>query len=284
MLFLERLARRIVPVIGSFFPGPFESSDTANLKHPLPPFKRPPNQAGLSSLAYLLYKIARPYRAGCISMFLRAASATARWVCLPIALLHALLQSRGCGSTRSDAPFFFRAMPSVALCVGPPFPGLTRAFAGAVAALLVLRALQLALWLRSAPPLRRDGRLRLLIVGDSIPPKVDGVAVRVSHLVPALLGHGHVVHIVNSKRAAPLGAASVAQLPGFESELYRGHSITYPNVLAMLREILSFRPHVVHILDEAMIQGATQIAANMCLTPTVWSHHSRLDLFGRACA
>jgi hypothetical protein len=33
----------------------------------------------------------------------------------------------------------------------------------------------------------------------------------------------------------------------------------------------------------AMLVAATVVAASMCLIPTVWSHHSRLDVFFEAC-
>ena len=202
---------------------------------------------------------------------------------MPLAAFYAFLQTHGCGAAlHPGAPFYLAASPLLSRCVPPTRA--TLAFAAAALALLLLRCLQIALWLRAAPPLRRDGRLRVLIIGDSIPPKVDGVAVRLGHLVPALLARGHAVHIVNSKRGAPLGAAGVTQLPGFESRMYPGHSITHFNVLAALRAILAFRPHVVHLMDEGLIQAAGQMAASLCLVPTVWSHHSRLDIFGRACA
>ena len=157
-------------------------------------------------------------------------------------------------------------------------------FAFTLALFLLARVVQIALWLLAAPPLRKDSKLRVLIVGDSIPPKVDGVAVRVGHLVPTLLAKGHSVHIVNSIRSEPMGAAGVTQLHGWESELYRGHSITLPNPLGVLAVILRFRPHVIHIMDESFLQASAQVAASVCLIPTVWSHHSRLDKFAQACA
>lgn len=157
------------------------------------------------------------------------------------------------------------------------------AFAFLAALLAALRLLQFALWLVAAPPVGKDSKLRVLIVGDSIPPKVDGVAVRVGHLVPSLLAQGHSVHIVNSIRSHPMGAAGVTQLVGVESELYRGHSITLPNPLGVLQVILAFRPHVIHIMDESFLQASAQMAATACLIPTVWSHHSRLDKFAQAC-
>ena len=157
-------------------------------------------------------------------------------------------------------------------------------FAFTLALFMLARVVQIALWLLAAPPLRKDSKLRVLIVGDSIPPKVDGVAVRVGHLVPTLLAKGHSVHIVNSIRSEPMGAAGVTQLHGWESELYRGHSITLPNPLGVLAVILRFRPHVIHSMDESFLQASAQVAASVCLIPTVWSHHSRLDKFAQACA
>lgn len=112
---------------------------------------------------------------------------------------------------------------------------------------------------------------------------MDGVAIRVSHLVQALTSAGHAVHIVTSIRTnnEPLFGATVTSLPGFVSAYYLGHSLTVPT-FGLLRAMMRFRPHVVHILDESFVQAGAQAFASLCLLPTVFSHHSRLDKFAEA--
>jgi glycosyltransferase involved in cell wall biosynthesis len=50
----------------------------------------------------------------------------------------------------------------------------------------------------------------------------------------------------------------------------------------LLTAIARFQPHVIHILDEGFFAAFAQVAATLFLTPTVWSHHSRLDKFCEA--
>jgi hypothetical protein len=298
-----------------------------------------PRQALLSILAHVIYASAtvaptshtpraRPADETQALHGLRVVAGLARWVAMPVLILHGLLNydaARDAGAAwrewstagallgappprvaglvgalpstfarlfRADGAPFFDAAASRLLHAYGAVPRHVRvggvelrgAFVAVVVALFALRALQLALWLAAAPRAPVDGKLRVLICGDSIPPKIDGVAVRVGHLVRALTAGGHTTHIVNSIRRAPLEGAAVTQLEGFEAPCYPGHSITFPNVFSILAAIIRFRPHVIHILDESFMQAATIVAANLCLIPTVWSHHSRLDKFAEACA
>jgi glycosyltransferase involved in cell wall biosynthesis len=125
--------------------------------------------------------------------------------------------------------------------------------------------------------------MRILIAGDSVPPKIDGVAIRAGHTVRMLQALGHTVHVVTSIRPSnqPLYGAQVTQLAGFYSSYYPQHSMTIPS-WKLVVAFFSFRPHVIHILDESFLAAATQMVASVLLIPTVWSHHSRLDLFAVA--
>jgi glycosyltransferase involved in cell wall biosynthesis len=185
----------------------------------------------------------------------------------------------------------------------------------AAGAFLAFRALQVTLWLFAAPPLpvrvapggltgeaaaaaalaaphlfpggefnaARYGQLRVLIIGDSVPPKVDGVAIRVGHLVRQLQAAGHVAHIVTSIRSRddPLHGAQITQLPGYVSRWYLEHSFSIPTP-ALLLAFLRFRPHVLHVMDEGFISAAAICCGSLCLTPMVFSHHSHIDRFAAA--
>jgi phosphatidylinositol alpha 1,6-mannosyltransferase len=236
----------------------------------------------LSLAAHALYAAeARwPVLAGGARTAARCATGCLRWLAMPLAALHCLLAAPGAPAAR-------------ALCAALPAPcGAPRAFWAGAGAFLAFRAVQVALWAAFAPalpaPAAADGggaarRLRVLIVGDSIPPKVDGVAVRAGHLVRALTAAGHSVHIVTSIRGEPLDGAGVTRLPGVRASVYPEHSMTVPHP-GLLLAIARFRPHVVHILDEGFLAAAAAAACALFLAPTVWSHHSRLDCFAEAYA
>jgi hypothetical protein len=237
--------------------------------------------------------------------FVRVVAGLTRWFAMPMLVLHGLFNHDTRGSSvwaswnRIGVPSSWFISNAVSLARYSPFestfslfpryitffPNVTLrgAFAIIGGAFIIFRVMQLFFWLFAAPPASKDGKLRILICGDSIPPKIDGVAVRVGHLVLGLKASGHTAHIITSIRRDPLDGAAVTQLDGFEAPCYPGHSITYPNVFQIFAAIVRFRPHVIHILDESFMQAATVIAANLCLIPTVWSHHSRLDKFAEAC-
>ena len=102
----------------------------------------------------------------------------------------------------------------------------------------------------------------------------------------SLTAAGHFVHVCTSIRTphdAPLFGATVTCLPGVIPPQYPGHSLTVPTP-ALLLAFIRFRPHVVHILDESFVAAGAQMCASLCLLPTVFSHHSRLDKFAEACA
>ena len=233
--------------------------------------------------------------------FLRVVAGLTRWFAMPMFVLHGLFNhdtsSRDWAAwnrvhlptpwlisvTATAASPFERAVSPFPRYVPLPFGSVRGAFAFIGGAFILFRVMQLSMWLLAVPPASKDGKIRILICGDSIPPKIDGVAVRVGHLVRGLKASGHTTHIVTSIRRENMDGATVTHLDGFEAPCYPGHSITYPNVFRIFATMMWFRPHVVHILDESFMQVATVIAANLCLIPTVWSHHSRLDKFAEAC-
>lgn len=96
---------------------------------------------------------------------------------------------------------------------------------------------------------RKDAKLRILIVGDALPPKVDGVATFAEHSIKLLQKRGHTLHLVTSI-AGPekFGKAPVTRFPGMTTPISPGHSITLPlpNVLLTIQE---FKPHAIHLFE-----------------------------------
>ena len=126
----------------------------------------------------------------------------------------------------------------------------------------------------------RLGKLRIMVIGDSMPPKVDGVSIRIGHLSKKLNEAGHAMHLITSIRSwkEPLNGAEVTQLPGYVTSWYKEHSFSIPTP-QIFYAIFKFKPHVIHILDEGYIQIFAQLIASLFLIPTVFSHHSHIDKF-----
>jgi glycosyltransferase involved in cell wall biosynthesis len=132
---------------------------------------------------------------------------------------------------------------------------------------------------RGAP--RPGGALRVLLVGDAFPPKIDGVAVFTSQATRVLQRLGHTVEVVTSVRrnGEPLHGAPVHSLCGIVPEYDRTHRVTFPDVLSLLSIMCSFRPDVIHVFDENFVGCGAAVAAYLLRVPVVWSHHTRVELY-----
>ena len=139
---------------------------------------------------------------------------------------------------------------------------------------LLIRAGLVALF-RAEPP--TDGKYRILIVGDSIAPKIDGVATRTTKACELLPKWGHSIHILTSARSEPLLGLPVTRLPGIVPSFYPQHSLTLPG-FAMVTTLFRFRPHVVHLFDENIVNAFMVALCALVGVPTVFSHHTRVDL------
>jgi hypothetical protein len=142
-------------------------------------------------------------------------------------------------------------------------------------AVAVAARMALAQLAKAEPPV--EGKLRVLLVGDSFAPKIDGVATRTGWAARILPSRGHSLHILTSARAAPLEGVPVTPLPGVHPAVYRQHRLTLPGA-AMATALLAFRPHVVHLYDENVVCCFMQVLCTLAGVPTVWSHHTRIDL------
>lgn len=125
-------------------------------------------------------------------------------------------------------------------------------------------------------------QMRVLLSGDSFPPKLDGVQNFARNTIQALVRDGHKVHVFCSNGSptthlAPENyGATVTRGPGVEVQ--PKHKITLPSphfLLALMR----FRPHIIQFFDFTP-------CAFFCVPflwwlgiPVVISHHSRIDLY-----
>ena len=125
-------------------------------------------------------------------------------------------------------------------------------------------------------------QMRVLLSGDSFPPKLDGVQNFARNTIQALVRDGHKVHVFCSNGSptthlAPENyGATVTRGPGVEVQ--PKHKITLPSphfLIALIR----FRPHIIQFFDFTPCAIFLVPFLWWLGIPTVISHHSRIDLY-----
>lgn len=129
---------------------------------------------------------------------------------------------------------------------------------------------------------RADQPMRVLLSGDSFPPKLDGVQNFARNTIQALVRDGHQVHVfcsngTSTTHLAPESfGATVTRGPGVEVQ--PKHKITLPSphfVLSLMR----FRPHVIQFFDFTPCAFFVVPFLWWLGIPLIISHHSRIDLY-----
>jgi len=137
---------------------------------------------------------------------------------------------------------------------------------------------------RAAVPHKKGEKgLRVLIVGDSFAPKLDGPQFINGNLIKQLARDGHIAHVFcsNGYPGVPSGpeqwGATVTRGPGIE--VFPKHKVTLPSPV-FIYTLLTFRPHIVHLSDYNLITLALAPLTWALGVPTCLVHHSRVDLYG----
>ena len=87
--------------------------------------------------------------------------------------------------------------------------------------------------------------MRVAVISDSLPPRVDGIAVVVTHLVAGLVRHGHDVLLIGPGAKTSSGVRSVC-LPAVRTP-FDGYPLSLPWRRRVNRALESFRPEVISI-------------------------------------
>lgn len=122
-------------------------------------------------------------------------------------------------------------------------------------------------------------KMRILVVADALPPKVDGVATFADNSIRILSEKGHHVEVVTSI-AGPetMWGAKIHRLPGMTTPISPGHSITLPlpTMFAIFRRV---KPDAVHFFEVSPLNLASFAYCHIADIPCTFSHHTRLDLY-----
>lgn len=124
--------------------------------------------------------------------------------------------------------------------------------------------------------------MKVLLTGDSFPPKLDGVQNFARNTIQALVRDGHKVHVFcsNGSPETPFApenyGATVTRGPGVE--IQPKHKITLPSP-HFLAALMHFQPHIIQFFDFTPCAFFIVPFLWWLGLPVVISHHSRIDLY-----
>jgi glycosyltransferase involved in cell wall biosynthesis len=117
--------------------------------------------------------------------------------------------------------------------------------------------------------------LRLLLVTETFPPEVNGVARTLGRWVEAFRARGHAVAVVRPRqRGEPRGPGQVHGLP---LPFYPRLRFGVASPLRLRRLLAGYAPDVVHVATEGPLGWATLLAARHLGVPVASSFHTNFD-------
>lgn len=121
--------------------------------------------------------------------------------------------------------------------------------------------------------------MRIAIFTEVFLPKIDGITNRLRHTVECLTRDGHEVLVFAPESAVSEHAgARVITVVGLPFPLYPGLRVSFPDP-RIARELLRFRPHVVHAVGPACLGVWGMAAARALDLPLVASYHTDLPRY-----
>jgi glycosyltransferase involved in cell wall biosynthesis len=129
------------------------------------------------------------------------------------------------------------------------------------------------------PPARPWRPLRLLLVTETFPPEVNGVARTLGRWVEAFRARGHTVAVVRPRqRGQPPVPGQVYGLP---LPFYPGLRFGVASPLRLRRLFAAYAPDVVHVATEGPLGWASLLAAARLGAPVASSFHTNFDHYLR---
>src|SRR5438270_7262979 len=117
--------------------------------------------------------------------------------------------------------------------------------------------------------------MRLVLVTETFPPEVNGVARTLGRWVEAFRAPGHAVAVVRPRQPGePPGPGQVHGLP---LPFYPRLRFGVASPLRLRRLFAAFAPDVVHVATEGPLGWATLLAARHLGVPVASSFHTNFD-------
>lgn len=129
--------------------------------------------------------------------------------------------------------------------------------------------------------------MRWMLITETFPPEVNGVAMTLSKLVDGLIAHGHEVHIIRPSRGwhdKPVKAPanpSHTLVWGIPFPWYEQIRLGLPYFGQLRHQIKKFKPDFLHISTEGPLGLAGVLAAHAYKVPVVSSYHTNFFVYSR---
>lgn len=115
--------------------------------------------------------------------------------------------------------------------------------------------------------------MRIAILTEVFPPKIDGITNRLRHTLACLVGEGHEVLVIAPESAGDLPGVTVVRVPALPFPGYPGLEAGLPHP-RIAWQLARFRPDVVHAVGPACLGLWGILAARALRIPLVASYHT----------
>lgn len=122
--------------------------------------------------------------------------------------------------------------------------------------------------------------MRLMLVTETFPPEVNGVARTLGRWVESFRGRGHDVCVVRPRRRGEPPAEE--RVHGLSLPFYRQVRLGVAGPLKMRRLLRRHRPDLVHVATEGPLGFSALIAAGWLGVPVASSFHTNFDYYASA--
>ncbi len=127
----------------------------------------------------------------------------------------------------------------------------------------------------------RKGPLRILVVSETYPPEINGVAMTTQRLVQGLRARGHWVGLVRPRQRAEQDEAHTWTVPGLPIPNYPGLRLGWPAWRRLGRLLDRHKPDLVHVVTEGPLGWAAVFAARARKLPLTSGYHTHFDQYSR---
>lgn len=129
--------------------------------------------------------------------------------------------------------------------------------------------------------------LRILLITETYPPEINGVAMTTQRMVRGLRESGHWVGLVRPRQKNDVAEtetdtnAETWTVPGLPIPKYPGLRLGLPAWWTLRRLMRQQRPDLVHVVTEGPLGWAAVFAARACKLPVTSGYHTHFDLYSR---
>lgn len=122
--------------------------------------------------------------------------------------------------------------------------------------------------------------MRLLVVTETYPPEINGVAMTTGHMVSGLRARGHWVGLVRPRRHdTDAGSAEEWTVPGWSLPNYPGVKLGLPVWHRLSKLMRTQFPDVVHVVTEGPLGWAAVLTARGLGLPVTSGYHTHFDQY-----